>query len=145
MFWAARIQKLGAGVRVGSLSENALTTALKKGTTDRIIREKAQAVGEKLRSEKGCENAVNFLSEHVSLAGRQSRDRAARSEKRDTSRPGSRSSSSTGLKRLRSPLRAATLPAWLSTSSSSSSNRSSLELNEDDEHRIGRSATIAAP
>lgn len=38
MFWATRVQKLGAGIRVNSLSQHALTAALKKGSESRAMR-----------------------------------------------------------------------------------------------------------
>lgn len=49
-FWASRVQKLGAGLRVASLRVNDLAEALTKATTSRIMKEKAAGVGEKIRS-----------------------------------------------------------------------------------------------
>ncbi len=36
-FWAARVQKLGAGLRVQSLSSSDLASALTKATSDRSV------------------------------------------------------------------------------------------------------------
>jgi sterol 3beta-glucosyltransferase len=67
-FWATRVMKLGAGLRVSSLSSSDLAEALKRAVSDRYVRapaillgkskrsdsrvmkEKAAAVGEKIRS-----------------------------------------------------------------------------------------------
>lgn len=68
-FWAARVQKLGAGLRVPSLSSSDLAHALTKATSDRVIREKAQAVGEKVRSENGVATAIQSLYMYLHRAG----------------------------------------------------------------------------
>ncbi|KAG9121241.1 hypothetical protein FRC07_002884 [Ceratobasidium sp. 392] len=49
-FWATRVMKLGAGLRVSSLSSSDLGDALKRAVSDRVMKEKAAAVGEKIRS-----------------------------------------------------------------------------------------------
>lgn len=58
-FWAQRVAKLGAGARVASLEAHDITEALKKAAQDRITVEKATAVGEKIRREKGVEKAIS--------------------------------------------------------------------------------------
>ena len=60
-FWAQRVHKLGAGMRVASLHTNDLVTALKKAVESRIMVEKASQVGERIRSEHGVENAIGFV------------------------------------------------------------------------------------
>ncbi|KAG6903130.1 hypothetical protein C0995_004677 [Termitomyces sp. Mi166 len=49
-FWGARVHRLGAGLRVPSLRVSDLVHALTKATTDSVMKEKAAAVGEKIRS-----------------------------------------------------------------------------------------------
>lgn len=48
-FWASRIHKLGAGLKVSSLRVGELSDALVKATTDRVMKEKAARVGERIR------------------------------------------------------------------------------------------------
>ncbi|KDQ13964.1 glycosyltransferase family 1 protein [Botryobasidium botryosum FD-172 SS1] len=60
-FWSMRVQKLGAGLRVASLSASDLADALKKATSDRLMKEKAAAVGEKIRSEDGVTRAIESI------------------------------------------------------------------------------------
>lgn len=64
-FWAGRIQKLGAGIRVGSLEVNSVSEALVKATSDRVMREKAADVGNLIRSENGVSNAIAFIESHL--------------------------------------------------------------------------------
>jgi len=70
-FWATRVHKLGAGLRVNSLSANDLTEALVKATKDRVMKEKAEQVGEKLRSEDGSFKAVEFIHRFLFTAGKE--------------------------------------------------------------------------
>ncbi|KIY50979.1 UDP-Glycosyltransferase/glycogen phosphorylase [Fistulina hepatica ATCC 64428] len=60
-FWASRVQKLGAGIRLGSLHSSELAAALVKATTNRVMREKAAAVGEKIRAEDGVHTAIHTI------------------------------------------------------------------------------------
>ena len=46
---------------MASLSVSDITKSLKTATSDRIMQEKAAAVGEKIRSEDGCGSAINFI------------------------------------------------------------------------------------
>ncbi|SPO25608.1 probable UDP-glucose:sterol glucosyltransferase Ugt53A1 [Ustilago trichophora] len=69
-FWANRVQKLGAGARVNGLSVSDLTDALKSAASDRVMVEKAQGVGEKIRSEDGVATAIEFLYKNIPLAKR---------------------------------------------------------------------------
>ena len=49
-FWASRVQKLGAGLRISSARAAELADALIKATTDRVMKEKAASVGERIRA-----------------------------------------------------------------------------------------------
>lgn len=69
-FWAQRLHKLGAGMRVASLQSNDLRDALKKAAESRIMVEKAKQVGDRIRTEKGVENAMRFMYENLSRAKR---------------------------------------------------------------------------
>lgn len=60
-FWSTRVQRLGAGVRLPNLSVSEISKALTYATTDRIMREKAQQIGEQIRSEDGCGKALDFI------------------------------------------------------------------------------------
>ncbi|KAK4046210.1 hypothetical protein OIV83_006242 [Microbotryomycetes sp. JL201] len=60
-FWATRVTKLGAGIKIDTLSEKELTSAFKRATTDRVIREKAEDVGRKIRMENGPRQAIEFI------------------------------------------------------------------------------------
>ncbi|KAK4053271.1 hypothetical protein OIO90_004045 [Microbotryomycetes sp. JL221] len=77
-FWATRVTKLGAGVRIDTLSEKDLTTAFKRATTDRVLKEKAEDVGKKIRMENGPRRAIEFIYDHLNLALERSTERAAR-------------------------------------------------------------------
>ncbi|KAG9088898.1 hypothetical protein FS749_001773 [Ceratobasidium sp. UAMH 11750] len=68
-FWATRVMKLGAGLRVSSLSSSDLADALKRAVSDRIMKEKAAAVGEKIRSENGVSNAIRAIYTYLHRAG----------------------------------------------------------------------------
>ncbi|CCF52740.1 hypothetical protein NDA11_004010 [Ustilago hordei] len=69
-FWANRVQKLGAGARVNSLGVSDLADALKSAASDRVMVEKAQGVGELIRSEDGVATAIEFLYKNIPLAKR---------------------------------------------------------------------------
>lgn len=72
-FWASRVQKLGAGLRVNSLHSSEVASALKKATTDRIMKEKAASVGERIRSENGVRAAIAQIYTYLPRAGRDRR------------------------------------------------------------------------
>jgi len=72
-FWASRVQKLGAGLRVNSLHSSEVASALKKATTDRIMKEKAASVGERIRSENGVRTAIAQIYTYLPRAGRDRR------------------------------------------------------------------------
>lgn len=79
-FWATRVTKLGAGIRIDTLSEKDMTSAFKRAgalahivspgldltepsaVTDRILKEKAEDVGKKIRAENGPRKAIEFMS-----------------------------------------------------------------------------------
>ncbi|KAJ7212149.1 glycosyltransferase family 1 protein [Mycena pura] len=67
-FWASRVQKLGAGLRVHSMHSNDLADALIKATTSRIMKEKAAAVGEKIRAEDGVHTAIHTIDTYLGHA-----------------------------------------------------------------------------
>jgi len=67
-FWATRVQKLGAGMRITSLKSNALAEALVKATTDRVMKEKAAQIGEKIRAEHGVEKAIDAIYTYLPRA-----------------------------------------------------------------------------
>lgn len=69
-FWAGRLQKLGAGARIGSLDSDDIAEALKKATTDRIMKEKAADVGTSIRAEDGVRNAISFIESHLESSKR---------------------------------------------------------------------------
>ncbi|KAK0527714.1 hypothetical protein OC842_004774 [Tilletia horrida] len=68
--WALRVQKLGAGARVSGLDASDLAEALKKAAEDRIMVEKAQEVGRKIRSEDGPAAAIAFIYQNLKVATR---------------------------------------------------------------------------
>ncbi|KAJ1305985.1 hypothetical protein OPQ81_010700 [Rhizoctonia solani] len=67
-FWATRVMKLGAGLRVSSLSSSDLADSLKRAVSDRVMKEKAAAVGEKIRSENGVANAIRAIYTYLPRA-----------------------------------------------------------------------------
>lgn len=66
--WALRVNKLGVGVRVTSLSGHELADALVRATTDTLMREKAAKIGEKIRAERGVEKTIEWMYEHLERA-----------------------------------------------------------------------------
>ncbi|KAE8210793.1 hypothetical protein CF327_g5378 [Tilletia walkeri] len=73
--WALRVQKLGAGARVGGLDSHDISDALKKAAEDRVMVEKAQEVGRKIRSENGPNTAIAFIYQNLNIAKRTRHDR----------------------------------------------------------------------
>jgi len=69
-FWASRVQKLGAGIKLNSLRSKEVAHALKKATTDRVIKEKAASVGERIRQEDGVRTAIDTIYTYLPRAGR---------------------------------------------------------------------------
>ncbi|KAK1230352.1 hypothetical protein PQX77_006562 [Marasmius sp. AFHP31] len=67
-FWASRVQKLGAGLKVPSLRVNDIAEALTKATTNRVMKEKAVAVGERIRAENGVRNAIHTIYTYLDHA-----------------------------------------------------------------------------
>ncbi|KAF7299097.1 Glycosyltransferase family 1 protein [Mycena indigotica] len=68
-FWASRVQHLGAGLRVPSLHSHDLADALITATTNRVMKEKAAAVGEKIRAEDGVHTAIHTMYIYMQHAG----------------------------------------------------------------------------
>jgi UDP:flavonoid glycosyltransferase YjiC (YdhE family) len=63
-FWAGRVAALGAGpepIPVKGLSADRLEGALTKVITDEQMRQRAETVGERIRSENGVERVVELL------------------------------------------------------------------------------------
>ncbi|KAI9465440.1 glycosyltransferase family 1 protein [Lactarius psammicola] len=69
-FWASRVQKLGAGIRLNSLHSKEVSQALKKATSDRVMKEKAASVGERIRQEDGVRTAISTIYTYLPRAGR---------------------------------------------------------------------------
>jgi len=69
-FWASRIQRLGAGLRVPSLRSADLAEALRKATTDRVMQERAATAGEKIRQEDGVTTAIKAIYTYLDRAGK---------------------------------------------------------------------------
>lgn len=65
-FWAARVQKLGVGLRVPSLHVNDLVAALKRATSDSSMKERAALVKERIREENGVHTAVYTIYSYLS-------------------------------------------------------------------------------
>lgn len=61
-FWANRVEKLGAGLGLSSLKADAITSALKKAATDRIMQEKAKEVQNSMKDDDGVGQACHFVS-----------------------------------------------------------------------------------
>ena len=60
--------KLGAGLKLGSLRSDDITSALKEATTSKVMIEKAARVGQRIRAENGVENALETISYNISRA-----------------------------------------------------------------------------
>ncbi|KAI0304369.1 hypothetical protein B0F90DRAFT_1666870 [Multifurca ochricompacta] len=69
-FWASRVQKLGAGIKLHSLHSKEVSHALKKATTDRVMKERAAIVGERIREEDGVRTAISTIYTYLPRAGR---------------------------------------------------------------------------
>jgi sterol 3beta-glucosyltransferase len=72
-FWARQVHDLGVGPRPfsrGRLSPDRLAAAIRVGTSDRRMRERAAALGERIRSEDGVACAVDAFERHVGAARR---------------------------------------------------------------------------
>lgn len=61
-FWAQRVEKLGAGLCVSSLSTRDIARALTTAASHRLMREKAQLVGSAMKRDTGVETAKQFVS-----------------------------------------------------------------------------------
>lgn len=68
-FWAIRVTKLGAGLKVPSLRTEDIAHALIKATTDKTMIEKASRVGMRIRSENGVDNALQAIHYNIVRAG----------------------------------------------------------------------------
>jgi sterol 3beta-glucosyltransferase len=58
---ALRVTKLGVGLKATSFRASDMATALKKVTTDTVMREKAARVGRAIRRENGVDNALEAI------------------------------------------------------------------------------------
>jgi sterol 3beta-glucosyltransferase len=61
-FWANRVEKLGAGKRVVTLSMHDVKSALSHAAHNRLMMEKAVRVGEAIKLDRGVESARAFVS-----------------------------------------------------------------------------------
>ncbi|KAF9013495.1 glycosyltransferase family 1 protein [Cyathus striatus] len=68
-FWASRVQRIG----VASLRVNDLSEALIKATANRLMKDKARLIGERIRAEDGVHTAIYTINTYL---GRASRGRA---------------------------------------------------------------------
>ncbi|KAJ3088772.1 Sterol 3-beta-glucosyltransferase [Quaeritorhiza haematococci] len=64
-FWGDRLQELGVGCVVRKLTADKLASALVTATTDTKMREKAKALGTRIRAESGVEEAIRFIYKNV--------------------------------------------------------------------------------
>jgi len=72
-FWASRVQKLGAGIKLNSLHSKEVSQALKKATTNRVMKEKAASIGKRIREEDGIRTAIDTIYTYLPRAGRDRR------------------------------------------------------------------------
>jgi UDP:flavonoid glycosyltransferase YjiC (YdhE family) len=69
LFWGRRVSELGVGPRPlpqKKLAAEALLTAIRVATEDDRVRERAAALGEKIRTERGVARAVEVIEAVVS-------------------------------------------------------------------------------
>jgi sterol 3beta-glucosyltransferase len=71
-FWASRVQRLGAGLKV-SLRVSDLSDALVKATTSQLMKERAASIGRRIREEDGVHTAIFTIYTYLHRA---SQDRA---------------------------------------------------------------------
>jgi sterol 3beta-glucosyltransferase len=67
-FWGRRVHAIGAGpkpIRVQNLSVENLAQAIAEAERD-VTRKRAQAIGQRIRSEEGVKRAVDLIESHVS-------------------------------------------------------------------------------
>jgi sterol 3beta-glucosyltransferase len=67
-FWGRRVEQLGVGpapIPQGKLSAARLADALKVAVSDAGMRERAAALGDKLRAEDGVANAVGLVKRYA--------------------------------------------------------------------------------
>src|SRR5690606_32640359 len=65
-FWGARVCALGVGpapIPQKRLSVETLSAAIARVTTDAALRDKADLLGQQIRSERGVANAVQFINQ----------------------------------------------------------------------------------
>ncbi|KAF9354526.1 Sterol 3-beta-glucosyltransferase [Mortierella sp. AD094] len=67
-FWAGRVEEAGVGVWCHDLTVKKLTNALVTIATDEKMIRKAHAMGEKIRSEDGVGNAIQYFYHDLALA-----------------------------------------------------------------------------
>ncbi|KAF8978186.1 Sterol 3-beta-glucosyltransferase [Entomortierella lignicola] len=67
-FWAGRVEEAGVGVWCHDLTTKKLTNALVTITTDEKMIRKAHALGEKIRSEDGVGNAIQYFYHDLAFA-----------------------------------------------------------------------------
>ncbi|MBW0500544.1 hypothetical protein O181_040259 [Austropuccinia psidii MF-1] len=85
-FWAERVSKLGAGIKIDSLTTPVLREAFKKATSDRIMKEKAIQVKERIQIEDGPSRAVQFIYKYLDFALERTQHRIERTKNKKYSR-----------------------------------------------------------
>jgi sterol 3beta-glucosyltransferase len=55
------VRHAGCGLQIHGLTEKEFEAALRKGSSDRIMIERAQAMGEQIRKENGVRAALDFV------------------------------------------------------------------------------------
>lgn len=68
MFWADRVEALGVGTGVRKLTVQSLTEALVLATTDQKQIDRAKAIGEQIRGEKGVSTAIESIYRDLEYA-----------------------------------------------------------------------------
>lgn len=137
-FWSGRVAKLGAGVRVKSLSVDDISDSLIRARDETLLREKAQIVGEMIRKEKGLDVARDFIYQSLERSKRVKRVLGANKKQDSFSRQNT----------IQQPLdenRSSTIPSVVSESDESSKDAtesSSPSKNKKDKnHEISRTAS----
>jgi len=67
-FWADRVVDMGVGLSIRKLSVNKLASKLKRIVSDKKMQEKARIIGEKIRSEDGVQNSIQFIYKNLDFA-----------------------------------------------------------------------------
>ncbi|KAI8373124.1 uncharacterized protein BYT42DRAFT_500835 [Radiomyces spectabilis] len=77
-FWGERVQDMGVGLCIKTLTIKHLSAALRIISTDQTMLKTAEKVGQKIRSERGVETAIQCLYRDMELAMERTRSSAQR-------------------------------------------------------------------